>query len=78
MEHYIGLDVSLKETSICVVDGDGKIVCEGTVISQPVAIAEFVRAKAISAVRIGIETGPRLCDATSRQARFQHCSANLP
>ena len=53
-----GLDVSLKETSICVVDGEGKIVCEGTVISEPAAIAEFVRAKAAGAVRIGIETGP--------------------
>ena len=27
MEYYVGLDVSLKETSICVVDGDGRIVC---------------------------------------------------
>ncbi len=28
MELYVGLDVSLKETSICVVDGDGEMVCE--------------------------------------------------
>ncbi len=33
MELYVGLDVSLKETSICVVDGKGEIVSEGTVIS---------------------------------------------
>ena len=42
MELYVGLDVSLKETSICVVDGSGEIVCEGAVLSEPEAIAEFV------------------------------------
>ena len=29
MEHYVGLDVSLKLTAICIVDGTGKIVREG-------------------------------------------------
>ena len=58
MEYYVGLDVSLKETSICVVDGDGKIVCEGTVNSEPAAIAEFIESKAKAALRIGLETGP--------------------
>jgi len=58
MERYVGLDVSLKETSICVVDGGGKVVCEGAVISEPAAIARFVRSKAPSAKRIGLETGP--------------------
>ncbi len=58
MEHYVGMDVSLKETSICVVYGDGNIVCEGTVILEPEAIAEFVRTKALHAKRIGLETGP--------------------
>jgi transposase len=58
MELYVGMDVSLKETSICVVDGSGEIVSEGTVISEPAAIAAFVEAKAGSALRIGLETGP--------------------
>ncbi len=58
MELYVGLDVSLKETSICVVDGKGEIVSEGTVISEPAAIAEFIKAKADGAKRIGLETGP--------------------
>ena len=58
MELYVGLDVSLKETSICVVDNDGEIRCEGTVISEPSTIAEFIKAKAGSARRIGLETGP--------------------
>jgi len=58
MERYVGLDVSLKETSICVVDGKGKIVSEGTVLSEPAAIADFVKAKAAGVMRIGLETGP--------------------
>ncbi len=58
MEPYVGMDVSLEETSICVVDGSGGMVSEGTVISEPAAIAEFIKAKAGSAKRIGLETGP--------------------
>src|ERR1700757_1573920 len=58
MEHYVGLDVSLKQTSICVVNQAGSIVREGIVDSEPEAIAAFVRSKAPGAVRIGLETGP--------------------
>jgi transposase len=58
MEYYVGLAVSLKQTSICVVDQTGLVVREGVVESDPKAIAEFVRAKAPGVVRIGIETGP--------------------
>jgi len=58
MEFYVGMDVSLKETSICVVDDDGVIQCEGTVISEPEAIADFIKTKAPGAKRIGLETGP--------------------
>jgi transposase len=58
MELYVGLDVSLKETSICVVDGSGEIVAEGTGLSEPLAIAAFLKAKAGNAKRIGLESGP--------------------
>jgi transposase len=58
MEYYVGLDVSLKQTSICVVNRPGSIVQEGVVDSDPEAIASFVRSKAPGTVRIGIETGP--------------------
>jgi transposase len=58
MELYIGMDVSLKETSICVVDGDGEIVVEGSVLSEPSALAAFIGANAPQAKRIGLETGP--------------------
>jgi transposase len=52
------MDVSLKETSLCVVDGKGQIVSEGTVILDPAAIAAFIKEKARGAKRIGLETGP--------------------
>ncbi len=58
MELYVGTDVSLKRTSICVVDNSGRIVSEGTVISEPEAIAAFIETKAPHAKRIGLETGP--------------------
>src|SRR5256886_4849173 len=58
MVHYIGLDVSLKRTSICVVNQVGSVVREGVVKSEPEAIAAFVRSKAPGAVRVGLETGP--------------------
>ncbi len=58
MELYVGTDISLKRTSICVVDNSGRIVSEGTVISEPEAIAAFIETKAPHAKRIGLETGP--------------------
>jgi hypothetical protein len=54
----VGLDVSLKQTSICVVNQLGSVVGEGVVDSEPEAIAAFVRSKAPRVVRIGLETGP--------------------
>jgi hypothetical protein len=35
MDHFVGLDVSVKETSICIVDETGKIVREVKVASEP-------------------------------------------
>src|ERR1700720_3341792 len=58
MEYYVGLDVSLKLTSICVVNQAGSIVQEGVVVSEPEAIEAFVRSKGRGTVRIGFETGP--------------------
>jgi hypothetical protein len=57
MELYVGLDVLLQQTAICIVDRTGKIVREGVVVSDPEAIAAFVRSMASGAVRIGLETG---------------------
>ena len=55
MEYYVGLDVSLKQTSICVVDQSGSVVREGVVNLDPEAISVYVRSKAparyVSALR---------------------------
>ena len=37
MDHFAGLDVSVKETSVCIVDDTGKIVREVKVASEPKA-----------------------------------------
>src|SRR6202790_2229447 len=58
MEYYVGLDVSLKKMSLCVVDQTGSVVREGVVDSDPEAISVYVRSKAPDAVRVGLETGP--------------------
>jgi transposase len=58
MNTYVGLDVSLKNTSVCVVDQDGSIVSEGSVVSDPEAIATYVQDKAPEIHRVGLESGP--------------------
>ena len=35
MEHFVGLDVSVKDTSICIVDDTGRIVREVKAASEP-------------------------------------------
>jgi transposase len=57
MEHYVGLDVSLKLTAICIVDRTGTIQREGVVHSDPEAIAAFIKSNAPHVARIGLETG---------------------
>jgi predicted NBD/HSP70 family sugar kinase len=44
MEQYVGLDVSLKLTAICIVDRTGKIEREGVVASDPETIAALCAA----------------------------------
>jgi transposase len=57
MEHYVGLDVSLKPTAICIVDRTGKIQREGVAHSDPEAIAAFGKNQTRHVARIGLETG---------------------
>ncbi|UJW77645.1 IS110 family transposase [Rhizobium sp. SL42] len=59
MKHFVGLDVSMKETAVCVVDEAGKRIWEGTVRSCPDKIAAIIREKAPDLVRAGMETGPQ-------------------
>src|SRR5260221_9623929 len=58
MKKYIGLDVSLEETKIHVLDDTGARVWRGTCQSHPDAIEAALRKHAADAERIGLETGP--------------------
>jgi transposase len=58
MKQYVGLDVSMKETNIHVLDEEGHRVWRGKCPSEPDAIATALRKHAPAAVRIGLETGP--------------------
>jgi transposase len=57
MQQYVGLDVSQKETAVCVIDDTGRIVFEGKARSEPGALAKIIGKRAPNAVRIGFETG---------------------
>ena len=58
MYHYAGIDVSLECSSVCVVDGSGKIVREGKVASEPEALINYFGSLNVALVRIGLEAGP--------------------
>lgn len=58
MEYYVGIDVSLKESSVCVVDGQGKIVRETKAASEPGSLCALIGGFGFSITRIGLEAGP--------------------
>src|SRR5215217_5663661 len=55
MNHYVGLDVSLEETTICVVDGTGRIVKEARAASEPEPLIAALKAIDVPLERIGLE-----------------------
>ena len=57
LKPYVGLDVSLKETSVAVIDDNDRLVWRGSVASTPEAIADALRKHAARAERIGLEAG---------------------
>ena len=58
MKHYVGLDVSLKEVSICVVDADGIVAAEGKVSTEPALILSWIGERIGTVERIVHESGP--------------------
>ena len=57
MKQYVELDVSQKDTSVCVLDERGLVVYEGKAKSEPGALTRLLRKRAPKAERIGFETG---------------------
>ena len=60
MDHSCGLDVSVKETSVCIVDETGRIVREARVPSEPEPLLRVLLDPAYSLKRVGLEAGPLL------------------
>jgi transposase len=61
MEHYVGIDVSLESSSLCVVDATGRIVREAKIASEPEALRAWLEGlldRGCEIVRIGLEAGP--------------------
>ncbi len=58
MDHFAGLDVSVKETSVCIVDEMGRIVRETKVASEPDALLAVLKNPSYHFKRIGLEAGP--------------------
>jgi transposase len=58
MDHFAGLDVSVKETSICIVDDTGRIAREVKAASEPEALLQVLTNPAYHFKRVGLEAGP--------------------
>ena len=58
MAYFVGLDVSVKETSVCVVDEAGKVILEQKVLTEPDTIIALLTSLGATYGRIGIEAGP--------------------
>jgi hypothetical protein len=58
MDHFAGLDVSVKETGVCIVDDTGRIVREVKVASEPEGLLAVLESPAYRFKRIGLEAGP--------------------
>ena len=58
MDHCAGLDVSVNETSVCIVDDSGRIIREVKVASEPGALLQVLKTGSYRIKRIGLEAGP--------------------
>ena len=58
MTHFAGLDVSVNETSICIVDDEGRVVLEAKVVTEPAAISSALASRGLVYRCIGLKAGP--------------------
>ena len=58
MDIYIGLDVSLASTAVCVLSSHGKVVKEITALSEPDDLERALRSLRGTVVAVGLEAGP--------------------
>jgi hypothetical protein len=84
MDHFAGLDVSVKETSVCIVDETGRIVREVKMASEPEALLPMLKNPAYHFKRIGTVAGDHRpaneetrCRADSLLSLFDYTIRNL-
>ena len=58
MNYYVGLDVSLEQTAVCVLDEEGRIIMERSVASHADDIGDSLAGLAGTIKRVGFEAGP--------------------
>jgi transposase len=58
MKHYVGLDVAMKEVSICAIDAEGGVIGEGKTAADPDAIVAWIAKHVDGCERIVHESGP--------------------
>jgi transposase len=56
MQFFVGIDVSLDSSSICIIDERGGVIKEGKADSDPIAIARFIRHRGRRVEHVGLET----------------------
>ena len=55
MDPYAGIDVSLDQSRICVIDARGQIIREAKVASEPEALTRFLEGLPVRPTRVGLE-----------------------
>ena len=58
MDHFVGIDVSLELSSVCILDATGAMVKEAKVASEPEALTTFLTRLNLPLTRVGLEAGP--------------------
>ena len=58
MRLFVGLDVSLEKTAVCVLNEHGKIVKEAEVASEPEVLARWIGTQPGRIAAVGLEAGP--------------------
>lgn len=58
MKHFIGLNVAVKETAVCIVDESGRICREVKIVSHPDDLLAILKDPALNIERVGLEAGP--------------------
>ena len=69
MDYFAGLDVSVKETSVCIVDDTGKIVREVRVASEPEALLKVLTNPRLPLQTNWLRSGTVIAMAVQRSRR---------